>query len=281
MKLGDIQGLPDAVSAEYRVTREAVQAYARSINDENPEHLDGGIATPVFAVVPAVKTLLVPKSKASPSPALHGAHDIVFHRPIAPGMRLTTTARALGVRATRAGVVITSRGVTTAADGAPVNEQTMTSIFTGAVSSEWGEPPFDHKLPPGLTATAPDIEEAQALDPDQTRRYGEASGDRSDYTWDDAAARRLGLPGPIVHGLCTMAFAARVVVKRLCGGDSRRLARFAVRFSRLLLMRPGQTLTTRLWRLPGEAGAQAWGCECRDAEETIVVTNGFAVVRPK
>ena len=60
------------------------------------------------------------------------------------------------------------------------------------------------------------------IDADQTFRYAEASGDRSVYHLDDAAARAAGFDGIIVHGLCTMAFASRAVVARACGGRRRR-----------------------------------------------------------
>ena len=54
-----------------------------------------------------------------------------------------------------------------------------------------------------------------------------------------------GLPGIIVHGLCTMAFTSKVAIDRLCGGDPARLKRLRVRFSRPVL--PGQSITTKMW----------------------------------
>ncbi len=76
------------------------------------------------------------------------------------------------------------------------------------------------------------------FDDDQTFRYAEASGDPVRIHLDDAAARAVGLPGIIIHGLCTMAFCGRAVIESVGGGDPTRLARLAVKFSRPVL--PGQ-----------------------------------------
>ena len=63
-------------------------------------------------------------------------------------------------------------------------------------------------MPPGLARTPPAATVEAVLAADQTRRYAEASGDRSPYTYDEAAARALGLPGPIAHGLLTLSLLA-------------------------------------------------------------------------
>jgi acyl dehydratase len=83
------------------------------------------------------------------------------------------------------------------------------------------------------------------VDEDQTFRYAEASGDPNPIHVDDEVARAVGLPGRIVHGLCTMAFTSWAAINTLCEGDPRRLRRIAVRFSQPVL--PGQEITTRFW----------------------------------
>ncbi len=83
------------------------------------------------------------------------------------------------------------------------------------------------------------------IDHDQTFRYAEASGDRNPIHVDENIAKMAGLPGIIVHGLCTMAFASKVMIDRLCGGDPVRLKRLRVRFSGPVL--PGQIITTKVW----------------------------------
>lgn len=62
-----------------------------------------------------------------------------------------------------------------------------------------------------------------------TARYAEASGDANPIHTDPDFARRAGLPGVILHGLYSMAQAARASVDAQ-GGDPRRLKRLAVQF---------------------------------------------------
>ena len=62
---------------------------------------------------------------------------------------------------------------------------------------------------------------------DQAERYAEASGDHNPIHLDEEAARAVGLPGRILHGLCTMALAGRAV-EQVAGREPTRLA---VRFS--------------------------------------------------
>jgi hypothetical protein len=84
----------------------------------------------------------------------------------------------------------------------------------------------------------------------------------------------VGLPGIIIHGLCTMAFCGRAVTETVAGNDPTRLARLAVKFSRPVL--PGQEITVRIYG--GDDGT--YGFEALNAEGQAVVKDGLAEVRP-
>ena len=269
------------VSEDIPVSAEATIAYARATNDTNPCHLSGEVAPPLFAVVPSLKTLVRPKKTATSLHSLHGEHDLVVHRPIVPGMILRTRARLVGVHPSPAGAVMVGRGETRTVEDQLVNEQYLTWVFRGeTLTASMGDRAPDHRLPAGTRETTPLARAVATLDADQTRRYAEASGDRDAYTYDDAYARSLGYPGAIVHGLCTMAFAGRAIVDRCCAGDSRRLARLAVRFSGLLLMRPGQQVTTVIWPAGRRENRLAFAFESEDVDGQTVITHGLAEVRP-
>jgi acyl dehydratase len=60
-------------------------------------------------------------------------------------------------------------------------------------------------------------------------RYAGASGDFNPIHIDPEYAKRVGLPGNILHGLYTMAQVARANVNA-AGGDPRRLRRLSVQF---------------------------------------------------
>jgi acyl dehydratase len=84
-------------------------------------------------------------------------------------------------------------------------------------------------------------------------------------------ARDAGLPGIIAHGFCVLAFTSWGIVDELGGGDSSRLKRLAVRFSKPVL--PGQDIHTRVWQTaPGVFGFET------DVDGTPVLRDGLAEV---
>jgi acyl dehydratase len=62
-----------------------------------------------------------------------------------------------------------------------------------------------------------------------TKRYAEASGDMNPIHIDEDFAKKVGLPGRILHGLWTMAQVARAH-SAVAGGDPRALKRLSVQF---------------------------------------------------
>ncbi len=75
-----------------------------------------------------------------------------------------------------------------------------------------------------------------------TKRYAEASGDPNPIHTDPEFARKVGLPGVILHGLWTMAQVARAHLQA-AGGDPRALKRLAVQFRGMGF--PEQEITVR------------------------------------
>ncbi len=268
-----------ATAPAYLVTPEATIAYARATNDSNPAHLAGRIAPPLFAVVPALKTLAALKREACEGFTLHGEHELRFHRPITPGMTLTTEAEVIGLQPTKAGPLVVVKGTTHDQQGHLLNEQFLVAIAHGrSLDQGVGVPPPDHRRPAGLGEAQRLADCSFPVDDDQTLRYAEASGDRDPYTFDHAEARARGLPGAIVHGLCTLAFVSRAVVERCCAQDSTRLRRLAVRFSGLLLLQPGQQLITRLWRAGQRDGRACFVAESDNRAGEGVIRHGWAEI---
>jgi acyl dehydratase len=62
-----------------------------------------------------------------------------------------------------------------------------------------------------------------------TKRYAEASGDPNPIHIDEEFAKKVGLPGCILHGLYSMAQVARAHTD-VAGGDPRSLKRLQVQF---------------------------------------------------
>lgn len=236
---------------DFAVERERIAAYAEATNDEHPAHRAGDLAPPVFAIVPVFEAMAPAIVQIVPQELMmrgvHGQQDFRFHRPIRPGVTLTSRAVALGVTARSTGAVVLGKAETRDAAGDLVAEQLMTYFVRGAEFPESvGEPLPEHAFPDALRGTDPVASVTHGYDADQTQRYSKASGDPMPIHLDDDFARQMGLPGIIVHGLCTMAFTGRAVIGEFCPEDPTRLKRLTVRFAGIV--QPSETITTALWR---------------------------------
>ncbi len=92
-------------------------------------------------------------------------------------------------------------------------------------------------------------------------------------------AKSVGLPGIIIHGLCTMAMNSVAVVQECCDGDPERLKRLAVRFSKPGL--PGEDISTTIWSVNGGASdTQGREAFCFETEMggDLIIKDGLAEV---
>lgn len=257
-------------SEEFRTNSRRLAQFAESIGDTNPAHLSGAVASPVFHHVPVMQSMVEVLNFITGGFILHGEQDFHFHRPMVPGQRLFSRSELIGTRQSSAGALYFLCCETHTHDANPVSTQYATCLVQGRPCETEGVSPPERPRPERVGEP---IVAVHPIAPDLTLRYGDAARDYSPYTIDGEAARRLGLPAPIVHGMCTLALIAREVVDRLCDGDSGRLGRLGCRFSRPLYLDPGQELTVRLW-----PGARLSAFEAADSAGSLVVSNGFAEV---
>lgn len=263
----------------FEVTAERIAAYAEATNDPIAAHRSGDVAPPVFAIVPAFMSMLQAAFLVAPPEValrvVHGEQDFRFHRPIRPGDVIATRVKPLGfagaANGTGAAFLLECRD----AGGDLVNEQFMTAFFRGVdAGTSAGELAPAHKFPESVRDDAAVAKVVGHMDDDQTFRYAPASGDPVPIHLDDDAARSAGLPGIIIHGLCTQAFTSWAVLTELADSDVTRLRRLAVRFAKPVL--PGQDLTTTIWATP-TPGAYAFESEAGGA---LVIKDGLAEIAP-
>ncbi|KAJ3692839.1 hypothetical protein LUZ60_011934 [Juncus effusus] len=74
------------------------------------------------------------------------------------------------------------------------------------------------------------------------------SGDYNPLHSDPTIAQIAGFNRPIQHGLCTLGFAIRAVIKCFCNGEPTAIKNIFGRF--LLHVFPGETLITQMWLQP-------------------------------
>jgi acyl dehydratase len=262
-------------------------AYAAATNDDNPAYAHGDVLPPLFGVVPAWSAFLAAVDDLVPEESLpmllHAGHDMTFHRPLVPGTSVTSTARLAGVRDARVGTWMSLAIRTVDPAGELLVEQVATLFVRGLeAGGTGGEPMPSHTFAAaGRTPEAHVADVAGRIDFDQTFRYAEASLDRNAIHLDEAVAKAAGLPGIIVHGMCTMATCGRCVVDAVAGRDPRRLRRLAVRFSQPVM--PGTDVVTSIYRSEGgEAAGLAASVYAFEATSggARVVKDGLAVLAP-
>jgi acyl dehydratase len=268
---------------EYRVEAVRTIAYATATNETDPRFLRGELAPPLFAVVPNRDVMLEAVAAAMPAgpppgvPRLAGEQDIVFHQPLVPGRRLRLRAAPTGIHVKASGTALVVK-TEIAGEARELLTELYSTVFLPRLTegASVGAPAPDHRVAAEVRAGKPIAQVAARIDPDQTFRYAAASGDPSRFHLDAEVARSVGLPGIIVHGLCTMAFVARAVVEAVAGGEPTRLRRLAVRFSKPVL--PGQALRTALWPAGRREDRALFALETRNERDEVVIQDGLAEV---
>lgn len=232
-------------SEEFRTSSHRLAAYAAAVLDPNPQAVNGSLANPIFAHVPVMQSLVEVITAKGPLFAFHGEHDMLFQRPIEPGMRLFSRSALIGTRVTRAGLVLIVKSDTENETGAQVATQWSTLMLTGRTGATAGDAVPDR--PDKVSGNkGRSLRETIPIAQDLTLHYADAARDYSPYTLDREAAAAQGLKAPIVHGICTLAIAAGRIVNSYAGGAPERLRRIGCRFTRPLFLVPGQLLSLTL-----------------------------------
>jgi acyl dehydratase len=252
----------------YRVTDQALRAYADATDD-----VTGG---PVFAIVPAADTIVDASRSVASDDArervVHYEQDFVLHAPLEAEATVSVQATPIALLPRPNGTSLVIHVVTRDERGETLNEQYVTEFFRGVETAQrMGERAPDHGL--DVDGRPPLAEVAYEIAEDQTVRYADASGDHFAIHLDDEFARSVGLPGRIVHGLCTLAFTGRAVLEATGVDDPRAIRRLAARFSAPLF--PGDTLTTRVWAL----GDGIYGFDASGSDGTVVIKDGRTELR--
>ena len=264
------------------VTLDAIQKYARAYNDDNPAFFDanrpdGIVAPPMFDVTVTWNALMTavmdPNVQADLLRLVHGEQDMEFANPIRPGDIINASAKIVSIETKASGETMTVELTASNQNGQPVN-RTLFSAFIRGGRNRDVERTSERLSEPARGE--PDFTVPQTIDNDQTYRYAEASGDRNPIHVDTGIAKMAGLPGIIVHGLCTMAFTSKVAIDKVCKGDPTRLKRLRVRFSRPVL--PGQTITTKVWTDSETPGRKIFAFETYNPAGQPVIKGGLAEI---
>jgi acyl dehydratase len=262
-------------SATFEVTAEHIERYARATNDENERYLSGDVvAPPIFPVVAAFDAFTAaaidPDLGADLLRLVHGAEEHVLYRPLRPGDVLTMKPVLESVEHKETGETFTAKATLSDQSGEAVAEIRGTMFIRGSGSGKKSTSATEEPEREVL------YEESTKVDDDQTQRYADASGDHNPIHLDENVAKMAGLPGIILHGMCTMAIATKAAVNGLANGDPTKVKRVAVRLSKPVF--PGQELTTRLWKESDRDGSTVYGFETYNPEGQAVIKQGVVEI---
>ncbi len=231
------------------ISAEEMLAFAEATSDDNPRftanaHNAGALVAPLLFPVRFFNPMFFqvfadPRVKMDFWRLLFGEMELRFHKPLLPGETVCPEAQTLTLQDKDTGQLLRVE-VGLRVDG-ELRCSGVASFF-----QRWKKRTriqrLKHPAPPAAQG-----EERFALSlpirQDQAKLFAAAAQDPNPLHLDDAFAKRAGLPGVILHGLCSMAFCGRAVLRSLAADDPARLTRLKVRFSKPA--RPGQTLTVR------------------------------------
>ncbi len=267
---------------EFKIEADRTRAYAEATNDPIEVHRDGTVAPPLFAVVPVWDVLTEAMATVVPPEAfafvVHGEQDIRYHHQIQPGSVLSTRAAPIGIHVKASGTTVVCKAESVDQDGTLIIEQYFITFFRGVADGEGaGEVAPGHTLTDEIKVTGVVGTLSQTLDMDQTFRYAEASGDHMPIHLDEEFARNVGLPGIIIHGLCTMAFTSWAAILTVAGADPSKVQRLAVRFSKPVL--PGETITTTFYKVGAGDAITTFAFETTNQDDAVVIKDGLVEVR--
>jgi acyl dehydratase len=257
----------------YTLTPEAIAKYAEATNDTNERYLGGDdvVAPPVFPIVPAgqafASALFDPELQVNFLRLVHGSEEHIFHKPLRAGDTLTFATEVESIEQKESGETLTLKADLVNQDG-DVAVEVRGIMFIRGKGGGGAKPAASGETDRGATA----YEESTKIDDDQTVRYAEASGDHNPIHVDENTAKMAGLPGIIVHGMCTMAIAAKGAVNGLAGGDPTRIKRVFVRLSKPVF--PGQELTTKFWEDSSGGDSSVYSFETYNPDGEAVIKGG-------
>ena len=209
-----------------------------------------GIVSPTFHLTEPPREL--PGCDIDLSHVLHGTQAVEVHGSVPTSGSVTVATRITDVWDKGNAAVIVQEGTATAADGTAL-WSTRSSMFVRGEGGWGGERgPSVARLE--LPERGPDLDTSYATTPEQALLY-RLCGDRNPLHADPAFAKAAGFPAPILHGLCSLGIALRMVVDGLLDGDAAAVRQVTARFAGVVF--PGEAIRVRAWSADREVRVQA------------------------
>lgn len=211
---------------------------------------------PTFAAVLSSNSIPnfsnIPGMKFDPQLLLHGQQYIEIYKPLPSNCCIRNMAKIAGLH-DKGKAAILEIEVTSFDEESrePLCMNRTTVYLRGAGGFSRSSQPYSSTNYSGSQFPAIKIPKSQPFAsveditrPSQALLY-RLSGDYNPLHSDPKVAENAGFSSPILHGLCTLGFAVRAIIKCICKGDSDMVKSISGRF--LLYVFPGETLITEMW----------------------------------
>ncbi|CAH2067537.1 unnamed protein product [Thlaspi arvense] len=191
---------------------------------------------PTFASLLSLGSLTegleLPGFKYDPSLLLHGQQYIEVYKPLPSKASLINKVSLAGLQDKGKAAILEIETRSYEKGSGELLCMNRTTVFLrGAGGFSNSSQPFSYKNYPSSQGLA-------AL-------LYRLSGDYNPLHSDPNVAKFAGFPRPILHGLCTLGFAIKAVIKCVCKGDPSAVKTISGRF--LTTVFPGETLVTEMW----------------------------------
>ncbi|GMI90695.1 enoyl-CoA hydratase 2 [Hibiscus trionum] len=182
---------------------------------------------------------------------LHGQQYIEIYKPLPANASIHNKVTLAGLHDKGKASVLELETRSYEKESGELLSMNRTSVFLrGAGGFSDPSKPFTYSNYP-VNQTAMKIPKTQPFavfedctQPSQALLY-RLSGDYNPLHSDPMVGKAAGFSKPILHGLCTLGFAVRAIIKCICRGDPDMIKSIFARF--LLHVYPGEALITEMW----------------------------------
>ncbi|XP_062198913.1 enoyl-CoA hydratase 2, peroxisomal-like isoform X2 [Phragmites australis] len=194
----------------------------------------------------------VPGLNFDASLLLHGQQYIEMYKPIPSYANVVNKIKVAGLHDKGKATVLELETTTSLKDSGEILCMNRSTIYLrGAGGFSDSSRPYSYANYPANQVPRISIPNSapSAVYEDQTKQSQallyRLSGDYNPLHSDPEIAQIAGFTRPILHGLCTLGFATRAVIKSFCNGEPTTVKSIFGRF--LLHVYPGETLSTEMW----------------------------------
>ncbi|XP_052168810.1 enoyl-CoA hydratase 2, peroxisomal isoform X1 [Oryza glaberrima] len=194
----------------------------------------------------------VPGLNFDASLLLHGQHYIEIYKPIPSRANVVNKTKIAGLHDKGKATILEIETTTHVKDSGEVLCMNRSTIYLrGAGGFSDPSRPYSYASYPTNQVSRISIPNSapSAVYEDQTQQSQallyRLSGDYNPLHSDPMVAQVAGFTRPILHGLSSLGFAIRAVIKSFCNGDPTAVKSIFGRF--LLHVYPGETLVTEMW----------------------------------